>query len=109
VKHGNSAEQFGRVDQRLALEVVYEAIKEVNSFRSPGKAISLRPDIILVGESGCLDSMEITTLALGVERRILEITNREVSLLDGSDSVSELSAFYNPSALADLIVAKCTN
>jgi hypothetical protein len=109
VKHDNSEKHFGRVDQHLALEVVYEAIKEVNSFRSPRKAISLRPDIILVGESGCLDSMEITTLALGVERRILEITNRELSLLDGADSESELSAFYSPSALADLIVAKCAN
>ena len=109
VKHDNSEKHFGRVDHHLALEIIYEAIKEVNTFRSPGEAISPRPDIILVGESGCLDSMEITTLALGVERRILELTNREVSLLDGADSESELSAFYNPSALADLIVAKCTN
>lgn len=51
--------------------------------------------------------MEMTTLALAVERRLLEIANREISFLDGADFESELKAFQSPSSLADLIVAKC--
>jgi hypothetical protein len=98
-----------QIDEQMALEVVYDAIKELNSFRPSGRAISPRPDVALVGESGCLDSMEITTLALGIERRIFEITNREIALLDGDDSELELNAFQNPAALADLIATKCTN
>lgn len=53
--------------------------------------------------------MEMTTLVLAVERRILEMAGRQVSLLDGADFESELNAFHSPSLLADLIVAKCTD
>ena len=109
VKCGIDQGRFSPIDIRVALEVVYEAIKEVNSFRSPSDIVPLRPDVLLVGESGCLDSMEMTTLVLAVERRILEMAGRQVSLLDGADFESELNAFHSPSSLADLIVAKCTD
>jgi hypothetical protein len=109
VKCGNNQEHLRPIDLRVALEVVYEAIREVNSFRSPSDTVPLRPNVILVGESGSLDSMEMTTLVLAVERRILEIGGYRISLLDGTDFESELSAFHSPSSLADLIVAKCTD
>ena len=107
MKSGNNQEHFRPVDPSVALGVVYEAIQEVNSFRSPNDTVPLRPDVLLVGESGCLDSMEMTTLALALERRLREIANREISFLDGADFESELRAFQSPSSLADLIVAKC--
>jgi hypothetical protein len=108
VVKSDNQEHISAIDARVALEVVYEAIREVNTFRSPSDTVPLRPDVLLVGENGCLDSMEMTTLVLAAERRILEIASRHISFLDGADFESELSAFHSPQSLADLIVAKCT-
>lgn len=97
------------IDLNAALEIVCQAIENVNSFRSPDKAVAPRPDVVLVGEGGCLDSMEMITLVLTVERRILEISGRAISLLDGEDFESQLAAFHGPASLASLIVEKCRN
>lgn len=109
VKSGDNQEHVRAIDARVALEVVYEAIREVNTFRSPSDTVPLRPDVLLVGENGCLDSMEMTTLVLAVERRILAIASRQISFLDGVDFESELGALHSPQSLADLIVAKCAD
>jgi hypothetical protein len=107
VECGNDHQEFSRVDLRTALDLVYEAIENLNPLRSPDNPVSLRPNVVLMGESGCLDSLELITLVLAIERRVLELTGRGVSLLDGLDIESQLRALHNPSSLADLIVARC--
>lgn len=104
---GSDQVQFEPIDLRGAFDVVYKGIETVNSFRSPDNAVSFHPDVVLVGEGGCLDSMEMITLVLAVERRILEISGRTISLLGGEDFESQLGAFRSPASLATLIVEKC--
>jgi hypothetical protein len=94
---------------QLALDVVYKGLESVNALRSPEAAVSLTPDVILAGEGGNLDSLELVTLVLAIERRVRELTGQEVSLLDGDDFEHQLPAFRNPSLLADLIVEKSTD
>ena len=103
----NDRGRFELIDLDAALHVVCQAIENVNSFRSPDNAVSPYPDVVLVGEGGCLDSMEMITLVLAVERRILEISGRTISLLGGEDFESQLGAFRSPASLATLIVEKC--
>ena len=91
---------------QLALDVVYRAIDAVNFMRLAEDAVSRRPDVILAGEGGCLDSLALVTLVLAIERRVVEITGEEISLLGESDFESQLDAFRTPSALADLIMEK---
>jgi len=107
VETGNQPEPVDLIDSNAASEVVAQAIESVNSFRSADNAVSSHPEVLLVGEGGCLDSMEMVTLVLAVERRILEITGRAISLLDGEDFESQLAAFHTPSSLANLMVEKC--
>lgn len=107
MESGNDHRQFTPIDLHTALGLVYEGIENVNSFRSPDNTVSPHPNMILIGERGRLDSLEMITLVLAVERRILEMTGRRVSLVDGEDIEPQLSAFHSPSTLADLIVAKC--
>ena len=50
------------------LALVYGCIDDINDLRSPDEAIEKRPDVLLVGEGGCLDSLALTTLILDLER-----------------------------------------
>lgn len=95
------------MDSSRALNVVYQGLEGINSFRSSDDAISLHPEVSLAGEGGCLDSLELITLMLNIERRIGELTGDQVSLVDGIQSESDLAAFRTPSSLANLIVEKC--
>lgn len=95
------------LDSSLALNVVYQGIESINSFRSPHDAISLHPDVPLAGEEGCLDSLELITLMLNIERQIGELVGDQVSLVDSVESESDLAAFHTPSTLANFVVERC--
>ena len=53
----------------LALDVVYQAVDSVNLMRRPEEAIPRVPEVILVGEGGCLDSLALATLLLAERGR----------------------------------------
>ena len=94
------------MDFELALDAVYKAIGVVNSMRPAEDAISTRPDVILVGEGGSLDSLAIITMALSIERTVTEVSGQDISLLGDADIESQLAAFRTPSSIAGLIIEK---
>jgi hypothetical protein len=85
------------------LALVYGCIDDINDLRSPDEAIEKRPDVLLVGEGGCLDSLALTTLILGLERRASSLFGKDVSLLDGRELEDDLARFSTPAALAELV------
>ena len=88
---------------REVLALIYGCIDEINDLRLPDDAIEKRPDVILVGEGGCLDSLALTMLILNVERQAARISGKEVSLLDGRELEDNLARFATPAALAELV------
>lgn len=91
-----------------ALAIVYGAIEELNDLRPPDRALPIRPDVPLAGEGGSLDSLEIMTLALAIERGMTAATGREIPLLDAAELDLQLPAFRTPSSLASLVLSKST-
>jgi hypothetical protein len=85
------------------LALVYGCIDDINDLRSPDQAIERRPDVLLVGEGGCLDSLALATLILNLERRASRLSGREISLFDGRELEDNLARFCTPATLAELI------
>ena len=88
---------------REVLALIYGCIDEINDHRLPDEAIEKRPDVILVGEGGCLDSLALTILILNIERQASRISGKEISLLDGRELDDNLARFSTPAALVELI------
>jgi acyl carrier protein len=85
------------------LALIYGCIDDINDLRLPDDAIEKRPDVILVGEGGCLDSLALTMLVLNIERQAAKISGREISLLDGRELDDNFARFATPAALAELV------
>ena len=85
------------------LALIYGCIDDINELRLPEEAIDKRPDVVLVGEGGCLDSLALTMLILNVERQASKISGKDVSLLDGRELEDNLARFTTPAALAELV------
>lgn len=90
-------------DSGEVLALIYGCIDDINDLRLPNEAIEKRPDVILVGEGGCLDSLALTMLILNVERQASKISGKEISLLDGRELEDNLARFSTPAALAELV------
>ncbi|WP_431204214.1 hypothetical protein ACQ86E_03545 [Bradyrhizobium betae] len=85
------------------LALVYGCIDEINDLRPPEEAIEKRPDVLLVGEGGSLDSLALTMLILNLERQASKLSDKEISLLDGRELEDNLARFSTPAALVELV------
>src|ERR1700692_1627365 len=85
------------------LALIYRCIDDINDLRLPDEAIAKRPDVILIGEGGCLDSLALTMLILNIERQASRISGKEISLFDGRELEDNLARFSPPAALAELV------
>ena len=85
------------------LALIYGCIDDVNELRLPEEAIDKQPNVVLIGEGGCLDSLALMMLILNLERRASSISGREISLLDGRELEDNLARFATPAALAELV------
>jgi acyl carrier protein len=85
------------------LALIYGCIDDINELRLPEEAIDKRPDVVLIGEGGCLDSLALMMLILNLERQASKIAGKEVSLLDGRELEDNLARFTTPAALAELV------
>lgn len=63
------------------IQLVYEAIADINTTLPPGNALPLAVDTVLTG-GGRLDSLAFLKLAIGIEERIEKVFRRTVSILE---------------------------
>ena len=89
------------VNKGEILALVYGCIDDINDLRLPEEIIEKRPDVLLAGEGGCLNSLALAMLILNAERRASSLSGKEISLLDGRDD--DLARFSTPAALAQAI------
>jgi hypothetical protein len=91
-----------KVDQRAIIAIIYEAIELLNGQRSANAQLISSPDLLLVGDHGTLDSLEISTLVLAVERKVKETTGIDVDIF-GADFDENIDKIRTPASLAEAI------
>ena len=64
------------------MQLIYEAIGEVNEMRSPDEALERSPETVIIGESGKLDSLAFVTFVAAVEENVQRTFGKAVSLID---------------------------
>lgn len=86
--------------------MVYDGIRRVNEIRPPEKRVPERPDVVLVGDQGMLDSLSFTTLILTLENRLRESVGKDIPLMQEADFETMTQQFRTPRAIAELIAGK---
>ncbi len=64
------------------LQIIYDAIDEVNLSLNPNQSLEKFPETVLVGESGNLDSLGVVNLLVVVEENIARIFGEDIGLLE---------------------------
>lgn len=83
------------------MQLIYDALAEVNKGLEPEHALEKSPDTVLIGESGKLDSMGFVTLVVAVEQNVARVFKKAISLTDVIMAVEETQ--WTVSALANCI------
>ena len=94
------------MDYRAALDVVYRALDDLNELRSSSDRIAKSPDSRLTGVNGPLDSLALVTLAVTIERDVMDIAGREVMLFDEARVEENLLHFRSVQTLASFIAGR---
>lgn len=92
-----------------ALDIIYQAIDSLNDLRPADAQIAKSLDVVLAGEDGCLDSLGLITLTLGVERRVVQMTGNPIILLDESDYDANMVHLATPQTFAALVVQRAAS
>ena len=74
------------------LNVIYEAIDELNAENPDRPAIEKQPGTILFGRGGCLDSLSLVNLIVSVEALLDSVFDVSVTLADEK----AMSLSHNP-------------
>ncbi|MBI3669744.1 MAG: hypothetical protein HY237_08200 [Acidobacteria bacterium] len=64
------------------LQVIYDAIEEVNGALKPEERLEAAPGTILIGEGGTLSSLCLVNFIATLEERIERVFHRQLSLVD---------------------------
>ncbi len=77
------------LDEKHALELIYEAVDEINGQLAPAARLEKSPATALVGEASKLDSLAFINLLVAIEDRIRRAGRPAVSLLDEVSKTEE--------------------
>jgi hypothetical protein len=64
------------------VQLLYEAVDEINQGQAPGQALEKSPATVLMGSSGKLDSLGFVTLVVALEEKMERALGRHVSVID---------------------------
>ena len=69
-----------------ALQVIFEAVDEVNEMLSAERKLAKQPDTILAGDAGKLDSLGLISFIVAVESAAQRHLGQDLCLADKMDS-----------------------
>ncbi len=64
------------------IELMYAAMRELNSSRDAGRKLDMSPGTILIGQSSGLDSLAFVNLMATIEENIERALHRTLSVMD---------------------------
>ena len=82
-----------------ALALIFDTLDLVNAQLPPGQRLARRPDTVLVGAGGVLDSLGLVTFVLALEERLEAALGRAVPLLD-PEKLTPDGAFHTVDSLS---------
>ena len=86
------------------VELVYEAIDEVNSGQPDTELLTKSVETTLVGDSSTVDSLALVTLIIALETRVQDDLGVAISLVDDRAMSRERSPFQTVGTLVDYVV-----
>ncbi len=91
------------VDRSRLLDVVYDAIDEVNSLREASQQIEKSENVRLYGQAGALDSLALVNLVVALEQGIDDAFGVGVSLVTEETMSPTESPFRTVKQLVDYL------
>lgn len=85
-------------------DAVYEAIDELNELRDEEKRLEKDEDIALVGDDGCLSSLDVVNLIATIEERIEESMGVSIFILSGDPLPEDPNPLRNLGNLISYLV-----
>ncbi len=89
---------------RDILEIIYEAVDEINEDLPKSKQIAKSPDTALFGKDGKLDSLGLVNLIVGVEGLLDEKSDQAITLADEKAMSQNNSPFRTIGTLSEYIL-----
>ena len=87
------------------LNLIYDAIDEVNQQLPPGQPLEKSPDTVLFGKSSRLDSLGLVNLVVGIEQRVGDEFGVAVMLANEKAFSQKSSPFRTVGSLAEYVDA----
>lgn len=88
------------------VEVIYEAIRDMNRSRSTEAQVSCSEDVVLFGPGGALDSLALVSLILDVEDALDDRSGRRLVLADERAMSQRRNPFRDVRSLADYVMSR---
>lgn len=91
------------MERSQILNTVYAVMTELNEELEDGGKLKLKESTLLFGRNSNLDSLGLVKLIVGVEQRVLDEFNIEISLTDDKAMSQARSPFKTVRSLVDYI------
>ena len=88
-----------------ALELIYEAIDEVNEQLPPGSGLTKSPETVLFGKAAQLDSLGLVNLIVATEQRLNETLGVALTLASEKAFSMKNCPFRTVGSLAEYVTA----
>ena len=85
------------------LDLIYEAIDEINQQLPPGRAMVKSPETVLFGKGAQLDSLGLVNLVVGTEQRLSDTFGVALTLANEKAFSMKQSPFRTVGSLADYV------
>jgi acyl carrier protein len=91
-------------DHAEVVDVLFDAIDEVNNLLPPEQQLEKSVDTVLFGGAGKLDSLGLVTFIVAAEQKVAEISGTAVTLADEKAMSQKNSPFRTIGTLTDYII-----
>ena len=92
------------MERDQAQRLVFEAIDQVNQTLPAARRLPKKPDTIVVGPGGHLDSLGLVTFVVALEEKLGDELSRSVQLLDESVLSNADGPFHTVSSLTEYLL-----
>jgi acyl carrier protein len=94
------------MDQERALELIFDAVDEINGQLPPERRLEKSAGTILLGDGAVLDSLSFISLLVAIEQRVGQANASPVNLLDEVAKGEDATALRTLGTVAAYVVER---